>query len=1043
MTSHTQPTPFRYALARLCLLLAALAASTTTAQPTDPLAITGRDFAGVDLDVEPTPGTIALWGSRARVWTEQPYIVPGRGPEPTVRRVLLEGDAQIALGGLRFDAERALVWLKKRSEPDAQGRDVYQVFVYFDEVGTPTADPALGLSAERLAVRAVVALGRPLELRADVVARGRGTGAFVEAGERELAAALREQLGLWPISRPPITEPRDPAAPAPTPQTTLGRQAPPIAPPPLPTSITDGLNADAGERPIFAEDSVLTIAGGDIAIVRGEEENAVLITNGATLLSQAVDGPGGLQLRARRAVIFLPPGPLIDVGGIDVDTVTGLYLEGDVEASDGSYTVRSPQVFFDVPSNRAILLDASFSTYDQRRRMPLYLRAETVRQTSADNWTGSSVTLANSAFARPVFTLGASSVQLRRLPGVDPTDAGVSRLAGEDAYRIDARNITLAARSVPFAYLPRFRGDPLNQTLRSLTVGTTSGDAPTIATTWNAEGLFGLDLGEGVSADLLLDFHFDRGPAIGLDVTWGDRLVRGNLLTYALLNDQGEDRLRNGAREGFDGEFRGVFVSEQRYELARGAALWVDAAYITDETFVDAFFDDLAIERKPLRTGFFFRRKTDGTFLSLEAQGQLNSFQVNEANLQSPGYAVEKLPEATYARLSDDLLPRTAPGLATWTQEYRVGYLSLNFTDATASELGFRNSRASQLALGIEPDQSLEDRFTAIGLDEDGVLRADSRHQLDLTLNAGPVRINPYLVGRATFWDEQYDTFSPDEDDQSRFYGGAGVRIATTLVRTDNDIDSQLLDVHRLRHVIEPSVEVFTATANVERGDVPVYDEEVESLYTGTLIRVGLDQTLQTKRGGPGRWRSVDLLELNTALVFTQDDDGLEAPIPRWIQFRPELTRPGDSFEADLVYRMTDAVTLASSTTFDLDAGRQRRSSIGVRVDHSPLVSTAAELRYIDPLDSTELAGSARYAITDKYVVVASSSYDFDFNSFRSVGVEARREFEQIVFGVRVDYNNIQGTTSFGIVLNPKGVGSGVRVRGFGGDGGLAGGFGD
>ncbi|MEN0021132.1 MAG: hypothetical protein AAF747_09645, partial [Planctomycetota bacterium] len=771
---------------------------------------------------------------------------------------------------------------------------------------------------------------------------------------------------------------------------------------------------------------MLTIAGGQIAIVRGDEENAVLITDGATLLSQEIDGPGGLQLRARRAVIFLPPGPLVDVGSIGVDEVRGLYLEGDVEASDGSYTVRSPQVYFDVPSDRAILLDASFSTYDQRRRLPLYVRAEIVRQHSADNWEADGVKLANSSFARPTFTLGATSVQLERFPGDDRSGEASSSLAGDDAYRIDARNITLSTRSVPIAYWPRYRGDPFNQTLRAVSIGTSTGDAPTISTTWNAEGLFGIDLGESVSADLLLDYHLDRSPALGLDIAWEDRFVRGNLLAYALVNDQGEDRLRNGARRGFDGEFRGLLVSEQRYGLAPGAALWVDLAYVSDETFVDAFFDDIAIERKPLRTGFFFRRKTDASFLSLEAQGQLNSFQVNEATLQAPGYAVEKLPEATYVRLADDLLPRSAPGLATWSQEYRVGYLRLNFTEDSASDLGYRTNGAAQRALGIDADQSLADRFAAVGLDEDGVLRADSRHQLDVSLNAGPVRINPYLVGRATFWDERYPTFSPDEDDRTRLYGGAGVRISTTLARTDNDVDSQLLDIHRLRHVMEPSVEVFAAEANIQTGDIPLYDSEVEELYTGTLVRFGLDQTLQTKRGGPGRWRTVDLLEFNTAVVLTHDEGG-EAAIPRSIAFRPELTRPADSFEADAVYRMTDAVTVAGSTIFDLDAGRQRRSSIGVRVDHSPVASSAAELRYIDPLDSTDLVGSTRYAITDKYVVSARTAYDFEFANFKSFGVEARREFSQLVFGVSVDFDNIQGTTSFGIVFNPKGAGGGVR----------------
>ena len=35
----------------------------------------------------------------------------------------------------------------------------------------------------------------------------------------------------------------------------------------------------------------------------------------------------------------------------------------------------------------------------------------------------------------------------------------------------------------------------------------------------------------------------------------------------------------------------------------------------------------------------------------------------------------------------------------------------------------------------------------------------------------------------------------------------------------------------------------------------PVFDDDVEAIQEGYGVRLGLRNTLQTQRGGPGRWR--------------------------------------------------------------------------------------------------------------------------------------------------------------------------------------------
>ena len=71
------------------------------------------------------------------------------------------------------------------------------------------------------------------------------------------------------------------------------------------------------------------------------------------------------------------------------------------------------------------------------------------------------------------------------------------------------------------------------------------------------------------------------------------------------------------------------------------------------------------------------------------------------------------------------------------------------------------------------------------------------------------------------------------------------------------------------------------------RGIDTEFDPEVESLGTGSVIRAGLRNVWQTQRGGPGRWRSVDVLTLDTGVVYNSNDANRESPTPQFFDYRP------------------------------------------------------------------------------------------------------------------------------------------------------------
>lgn len=995
----------------------ALLAAPAWCQPGDVLDITGRDFAGIRLPAATTSGRIEFGASRVATWTEQ-------GEGPPVRRLLLAGDVQITLGLYRFSAARALVWLSALpdSDPDA-GPGVHQVYVYFDRVGTPTADAAVAVSADRLAVQGVFRVIESVVLRGDALTEGRPDEAFVREGERQLASTLRQFITGEPAPLE-LATPGEPGGPAPGRRLRPTPLRPGVSQPYAPESeeqIAERI-ADVQRRlapaerpePVFARDGVLTIASGRVTIAGGPDETTLVVTSDerspVTIVYWDRSRGRTLQLTAEQVVVFLDPGSLTETAQFEISDVRGLYLEGDVVADDGQYTIRAPKVYYSMREDRAYLVDAVFWTHTGPGSLPLYVRARAIEQQSRDKFKATGARLTNTAFFDPFLSLGVSTVTIERV--------------GTEERRtiVDARDITLRAGGLPFFYFPRFRGDPAAIPLRGLGFGNSSRTGGVITTAWDAYGLLGLDPGRDTSIDLLLDAYFERGLGIGLDVDWGTERTSGGLFAYALPDDTGEDLTSSGVRLEREGEFRGMVLADHTAKLGEHWTLQLQGAYLSDETFVDALFNPLARTRREFENSAYVKRADDQSVFTTEFKGTFNDFTANQYLQQTPGYTVQRVPEAGYARLADDLLPESAPGLLTYSSEYRLGRLALNFTDPTAAEMGFTRPGQSQAAFGILPNQSIADSLRAQGFTEDWVTRFDTRHEISMQMLAGPVNIMPFIVGRLTAWDRDFRRFSPDADQRERLWGATGVRVGTEMQRVDNRVESRLFDLHRIRHIVAPSVTVWTAGTTIDRQDLPVYDEGVESIAEGTAVRLAVDQTWQTQRGGPGRWRSVDVFKLSAEAVVSSGDVDTESPIGRFFDYRPELSNLGDYGTLDATWQVSEAVALGTATVYDFDLQQQARTSAGTLIQHTPEFSTFADIRYINSQNQTFVNLGAQYELTPKYSLSGFATYDTERGDIQFISTELRRAFPNMVLGIAATYNDVTGETSFGFVLQPLGV---------------------
>ncbi|MCC6950525.1 MAG: hypothetical protein IT433_03670, partial [Phycisphaerales bacterium] len=498
-----------------------------------------------------------------------------------------------------------------------------------------------------------------------------------------------------PIARPPAISPPRPSVPAPAPAPAPGPSAqtpgPAPTPGPDPRPAQSPVQSPAPVAPpapidaIFSPGGVVSLSPRNFSVVLGEDETAVTAWGGVALQYLDVASGRSLQLSAQRAVVFLDPGQPGDLAGLRSESVRGIYLEGEVTATDGNYTLRGPQIYYDLRTNRAVMPDAVFWTYDQQRELPVYVRAKVIRQTAAETFEGEGAQLTNSAFFNPELSIGASKITISRRTKPASAETGSPATS---ALWVDARDITGRIAGLPVTYWPRYAGDPEERIIKDLRVENRSGSGGAVLSTINAYALLGLETPRNFSLDVLADFYFERGPALGVKSAWGDPQHSGSLQAYTVPFDRGTDVYKSGAETSRDNEFRGVLFAEQRWTIDPEWTAFGEVAFISDAGVIDAFFEDLGETRREFTNRLAVRRLRANTYLGAEISGTLADFIANEYLLTSQGYSVTRTPEASYIRLADDVLPESAPGVLSYFSEYRLGRVSIAMDEASAREHG-------------------------------------------------------------------------------------------------------------------------------------------------------------------------------------------------------------------------------------------------------------------------------------------------------------------------------------------------------------------
>lgn len=929
---------------------------------------------------EPASENLLIGAPKATTWLEG-----------TTNIVQLDGPVTIQLDQTRLSAEGAVIWLTP-----VKGAVLEEQHAEISLIGKASLQQPDGISqsGERLFVTAVV--------------RGTIRVTAAERAVRNLSDSelYKQAVTFRPIAPVATTFPTDEnwLLQRPWMMPAAATQPAPATQPAITTPL--GFSADRVEGVKTRDDLVAFVLTGNVKLFQRRPNDEFL------------------ELQADRAVLFTPLKSLRQTDQSKMtspeDAVTGAYLEGDVrivhtppmtKRKDVEQRLTGNRVFYDFTTDRAILTQAVVHTIDAKSRSPLIIRAETVRQLSEGEYTATRAVLTSSSFATPSFSIGLSKAYIRQIDTGDPRLGTYSEFYGSHS--------TLDIYNVPVFYMPYTAGTFTEKgaLLRDIEVKSSRQFGPSLVTQWGLFETLGKIPPQNVDITYQVDYFGKRGPAVGAGGTYEGGFITETTkepwsfvgdFNGLFIEDHGKDDLgRRRMKVKPITDNRGRLDLHHEQFLPDDWEVQVELGYSSDPTFLEQWYPNDFYTRQPEQTSIYLKRQRDTESLTFLAAKQFNNF-VTASDNQQEQAEVERLPEIGYHRIGDS---------------FAADSLTF-FSDNSASALDFKPSHYTLAQQGFTAGESPGlPSFGQTGEPTNIVYRADFRQEVDYPFSAGQFRFVPYVLGRYTFYSD-----SPTGATKNRVFAGTGVRINTAFWKVDDTVESELFDLHRLRHVVEPEVHVFTSAQNVDRTHLFIYDEPIDAINDVTGAQLALRQRWETKRGGPGRWRSVDFFTLNVeANFFThKPNDTFFGPSSfRGLFFDslPEASIPRNSLNADALWRVSDTTSILSDVQYNLDTKTLATASGGMAVQRGERLTYFIGQRYIQPLNSNITTFAANYELSTKYTVGFRQSFDFGLRREVSSDITFLRHFDRFYAALTLRYDEVGSSSGFMFNIYPEGLG--------------------
>ena len=671
-----------------------------------------------------------------------------------------------------------------------------------------------------------------------------------------------------------------------------------------------------------------------------------------------------------------------------------MYLEGNVIFAKGSRVIYADRMHYDANTKQGTILSADVYTPVADYPGLVRLKADVVQQVDENTLQAYGAAFTSSRLAFPRYWLQSENIEISRQvnqqfdpqTGLPQFDNNTGQIKTDDEYFAASRANRVYIGGVPVFAWPSFRSS-LNEPslyLNRLRLGNDSIFGTQIFTGWNLYKLLGIrNPPQGTEWTGLLDYLSERGLAWGTEFKYQRNnglfgypgIVRGNYQSW-FINDSGEDDLGRG-RFGLTPEedLRGRVFGKHYHKFAPGVTLKAELGWISDRNFLESFFEREWDTEKDATTGFWLERNVGTQSFNLTADIQVNDFFTQTS----------WLPRLDHFVLGQPLFLNRG----VWHGHSHIGYGRVRAADAP-----------------LDPAEQFDP--LAWENDVDGI-RVGTRHEIDFPQQIGPAKVVPYVLGDATFWQEDLNG-----DDLLRAYGQIGVRASLPFWKVDPTIQSVLWNVNGLAHKVTFDIDAFYADASQDLedlalydqldddsqeafrrrfafntfdilpgGDIPLrFDERFFALRSGlqsnvsspsaeiaddlAIIKLGVHQRWQTKRGMPGNERIIDWITLDVETSFFPDGD------------RDNFGSDAGLLDYDFRWYIGDRLSLVSDGFFDFFDDGLRTASIGLNASRPEVGNVYLGFRSIEgPISSNVLTAALTYRMSEKWGARASSQIDF------------------------------------------------------------------
>ena len=728
------------------------------------------------------------------------------------------------------------------------------------------------------------------------------------------------------------------------------------------------LKIEYGQEDLTGEVGVVS-GSGRIHIRQGDFE--LLIEDGGVVLWVDPDG----YRKFRPGAGSSGGGEAAEVGDILGPVIHELYAEGGVTLRRDGMEVRAERMFFNFQRNRAVVIEADVTVQvGEVPRVPIRVRAERLYQLAKDEFVAGSARLTTCLYGEPHYELTVKKIHVRR--------------HGEDDATVRTSGNLLRAGDLPVFWVPFTFASVKGgiEPVRDIFAGNSSKYGPLVGVELGG----GLRFGEGEDEirwgewSVTTLYRSRRGPGLGGRLTYDQSGATGSLIGFYQRDRQSKDHISG---DPIPREDRGRVRWQHRQAVSDDfldgkLTAIAELSWLSDRGFLPEYYPREFRQDKAQETVAYADWKSGRHAVSLTGRWQANEFQTQ----------TEYLPRLDYDVVDFALVPDV------------LGVGDLTFSgEAEATRIR----------------RKFDHRLTTRGEDTD---RVGARGTLALPATLGIFRLAPEFGGGVT-------TYSG-----SQFAGRAdmhyALRAATDLWRVYPDVESNLLDLHGLRHVVRLSAG-YVDRFRVSRPSDRLFVQDPEDLLDEVrAVDVILRNRLETKRAGA----IVEFLDLELRGIFFPDRmDARPAPFDAREEFglgTSSMLLPGEEkwrsiprhgmgpVTAHARSQLRDSLALIGDVWYDFETHHFETWAAAVQYEAFPDLGIYLGHRAIRG-DSSVITASVDFVISDRWSAQVFHQADLRGGGTLLTGLNLRRRYHDFLISFEFRHNETERETSFAVTVEP------------------------